>query len=339
MASPREEPQRTGFLLLPAFPYLGLMAAIEPLFIANWLSGRPLYRWEMLSATGAAVAASNGLRATVDGAVGDPARYHAIFVLASFEPKEQARDAKLRGWLRRAARYGATLGAIETGSEILAAAGLLDGHDVAVHWDNLQGFRETYPACNVLPQLFTAAANRLTCAGASSVLDMMLHWIRVRHGAGLAKEVADHLLLERIRAPATPQLAAAPPEPPVDDPLLRRALTEMERRIEEPISCRALARSVGLSLRQLQRLFLDRLGTTPSRHYRQIRLAKAHALLQQTALPVTEIALSAGFASPEHFSRLYRAAFGRPPSADRRQSTDAPVLRRPAGRTGKKREE
>jgi AraC family transcriptional regulator, carnitine catabolism transcriptional activator len=182
-----------------------------------------------------------------------------------------------------------------------------------------------------LPQLFTAGAERLTCAGATSVLDMMLHWIRGRHGATLAKEVADHLLLERIRAPATPQLAAFPPPPHAGDPALRRALDLMERRIEEPLSCRALAKAVGLSLRQLQRLFLDNLGTTPSRHYRLLRLARAHALLQQTALPVTEVALSAGFAAPEHFSRLYRAAFGRPPSADRRQSTDAPVLRRSTG--------
>jgi AraC family transcriptional regulator, carnitine catabolism transcriptional activator len=334
MASPREEPQRIAFLLLPAFPYLGLMAAIEPLFIANWLVGTQLYRWETLGKAGVEVAASNGMPARVDGALSGAARYDAVFVLASFEPKEQARDAKLRAWLRRAARHGATLGAIETGSEVLAAAGLLDGHDVAVHWDNLQGFREVYPACRALPQLFTADAGRLTCAGATSVLDMMLHWIRERHGAALAKEVADHLLLERVRAPATPQLAAFPPAPRAGDPVLRRALDLMQRRIEEPLSCRALAKAVGLSLRQLQRLFLDNLGTTPSRHYRLLRLARAHALLQQTALPVTEVALSAGFAAPEHFSRVYRTAFGRPPSADRRQSTDAPVMRRLARREG-----
>jgi len=331
MANPPEEPQRIAFLLMPAFPYLGLMAAIEPLFIANWLAGKRLYSWETLSKTGAEVVASNGMPAQVDGAISDQGRYDAVFVLASFEPKEQARDARLRAWLRRAARYGATLGAIETGSEILAAAGLLDDHDVAVHWDNLEGFREVYPTCRAVAQVFTAGAGRLTCAGATSVLDMMLHWIRERHGAALAKEIADHLLLVRIRGPATPQLAASPPAPRAGDPALRRALDVMERRIEEPLSCRALAKSVGLSLRQLQRLFLDNLATTPSRHYRLIRLAKAHALLQQTDLPVTEVALSAGFAAPAHFSRVYRAAFGRPPSADRRQSTDAPVLRRSAG--------
>src|SRR5262249_58471875 len=90
--------------------------------------------------------------------------------------------------------------------------------DVAVHWDNLQGFREVYPACRALPQLFTAEAGRLTCAGGTSVLDMMLHWIRARHGAGLAKEIADHLLLERVRPPATAPLAAPPPAQPGSAP-------------------------------------------------------------------------------------------------------------------------
>ena len=161
----------------PAFSILGLAAAIEALFIANWLSGRPLYAWRSLSREGGAVRTSSGLRFAVDGAIAGPASYDAVFVLASFEPKENARDAKTRAWLRRLARYGTELGGIATGSEILAAAGLLDGAEVAVHWDNLQGFREVYPQCHAVAQLFTMSPGRLTCAGESAVLDMMLQWI------------------------------------------------------------------------------------------------------------------------------------------------------------------
>jgi AraC family carnitine catabolism transcriptional activator len=328
MPRPPKETENVGFLLLPAFAHITLAGAIEPLFIANWLSGAPLYAWKTLSRDGGPVSASNGMRLRVDaGTVGDD-RYDAIFVLASFEPKERAEDARLKAWLRRQARYGAELGAIETGSEIIAAAGLLDGHDVAIHWDNLQGFQEAYPACNAVRQLYTAGRGRLTCAGSTSVLDMMLHWIGARHGEGLVKEIANHLLLEKVRRPEDPQLSSSPQAPQALEPALQRALDIMARTIEEPISCEDIADAVGLSLRQLQRLFAQFLATAPSQHYMRLRLAKAHALLQQTDLPVTEVAVSAGFASPEHFSRVYRATFGRPPSADRRQSTDAPVLRR-----------
>jgi AraC family carnitine catabolism transcriptional activator len=325
-----EDPQKVAFLLLPAFSYLSLMAAVEPMFVANWLAGRRLYRWQVLSRDGRPVEASNGLSAPVDGGLAGEGPYDAIFVLASFEPRQHARDARLAAWLRRSARYGAELGAIETASEIFAAAGLLDGHPAAVHWDNLEGFKELYPACQALPQLFTCGRGRLTCAGEAAVLDMMLHWIGIRHGPALASEIAQHLLLARARGPDEPQLEASVATSQGADPVLARALSIMEETLEEPLSCTGVARRLGLSMRQLQRLFRAKLGIGPLQHYRRMRLAKAHALLQQTALAVTEVAVSAGFASPEHFSRVYRKAFGRPPSMDRRQSTDAPVMRRPA---------
>ncbi|HEX4571305.1 MAG TPA: GlxA family transcriptional regulator [Dongiaceae bacterium] len=323
-----EDTRKLAFLLTPAFSALGLSASVEALFIANWLSGRRLYDWRLLSRDGGDVRASSGLRFPVDGGLAGPASYAAVFVLASFEPKENARDPKIRDWLRRMARHGAELVGIETGSEILAAAGLLDGAEVAVHWDNLQGFREVYPRCRALPQLFTAGRGRMTCAGESAVLDMMLHWIGAQHGPALAREIADHLLLRRRRPAAEPQLAAAAHPAELRDPLLAGAIALMAQNIEEPLGLGDIAQHLGLSLRQLQRLFARHLGETPLGHYKMMRLAKAHALLQQTRLPVTEVALSAGFASPEHFSRLYRRTFGRSPRADRRQSPDAPVLRR-----------
>src|SRR5579871_2164332 len=326
-----EDPQDVAFLLLPAFSYLSLMGAIEPLFIANWLAGRRLYRWQVLSRDGRAVEASNGLRAPVDGGLAGAGRPDAVFLLASFDPRQYTSDAGLAAWLRRAARYGAELGAIETASEIFAAAGLLDGHPVAVHWDNIEGFRELYADCEALPQLYSCGRGRLTCAGEAAVLDMMLHWVGIKHGAGLAGEIAQHLLLARQRRPEELQLAVVTAPPAEDDPMLALALSIMEKTMEEPLSCAGIAQRTGLSLRQLQRLFRARLGTGPLQHYRRMRLARAHALLQQTGLPVTEVAVSAGFASPEHFSRVYRQAFGRPPSADRRQSTDAPVMRRQIG--------
>ncbi len=327
-----EETRRVGFLLLPSFSHLGLAAAIEPLFIANWLSQRPRYAWQTLSLGGASVEASSGLRFRVDAGIAGGQRFDAVFLLASFEPKEHASHRGLRAWVQRQARHGAELGGIETGSEVLAAAGLLNGHDVAMHWDNLPGFQETYPACRATPRLYAIDRRRLTCAGASAVFDMMLHWIGGHHGPALAGEIAQHLLLERLRRPDDLQPVPMAGASGTADPVLQRVLALMENSIEEPLSLATLACRARLSPRRLQRLFHRNLATSPSRHYRKMRLAKAHALLQQTALPVTEVALSAGFASPEHFSRIYRAAFGRPPSADRRQTTDAPVLRRRAER-------
>jgi AraC family carnitine catabolism transcriptional activator len=321
-------PQRIGFLLLPDFPQICLAAAIEPLFIANWLSGAELYRWETLSLAGRPVRASNGTMVAVEAAASEDSAFDALFLLASFDVKRQTQDRKLRAWLRRVARHGAVMGAIETAAELLAAAGLLDDQPVAIHWDNLQGFQESHGGARAVPQLYTMTAGRLTCAGGSAVFDMMLAWIRARHGEALATEIAGHLLLDRIRAPEEPQPVPGAEPRQIADPTLRRALALMEATTEEPMSCPAIAEAVGLPLRQLQRLFERELGSSPARHYMQVRLARAHALLQQTDLAVTEIAMSAGFGSLEHFSRVYRARFGLAPSRDRRQIVAAPAMRR-----------
>ena len=317
--------RRIGILLLPSFSHLTLSSLTEPMFVANWLTQSQRYRWRLLSPEGASVEASSGLKVRVEGPIGEGDRFDAVFLLASFEPKRHAADRRLRAWLRKQARHGAELGGVETGSEILAASGLLDGYEVATHWDNLPGFQELYPDCRASTRLYTIERGRLTCAGASAVLDMAIAWIASHDGPALANEIAQHLLL-RSRKPDEQQ---APAEMP-GQPVVRRVMALMEQTIEEPLPCAVLARRLKVTPRKLQRLFRRELASTPSQQYRKLRLAKAHALLQQTDLPVTEVAFSAGFSSPAHFSRLYRRNFGRPPSADRKQTTDAPVLRRRA---------
>jgi AraC family carnitine catabolism transcriptional activator len=323
-----DESRLVGLLLLPDFSQLGLAAVTEPLFVANWLSGRACYRWQTLSLDGKAVRSSSGQRLPVDAGIGDVSRFDLLLVLASFDVKRLTRDHALKSWLRRVARHGATIGSIETASEVIAAAGLLDGLPVAVHWDNLQGFAESHPRCHAVSQLYTKSEDRLTCAGQSATLDMMLAWIAEDADAALAGEVAAHLMLPSWRRGEEPQPVPGADAAKLADPALQRVVAIMEQSIEEPLPCGRIARRAGLSMRRMQRLFEKALGTTPVRHYQFIRLTKAHALLQQTDLSVTEIAVSAGFGTLEHFCRVYRRQFGCRPRDDRRQSVTAPVLRR-----------
>ena len=325
------ESRLVGLLLLPEFSQLGLAAVTEPLFVANWLSGRKIYRWQALSLDGRPVRSSSGQKLPVDADIAEARRFDLLLVLASFDVKRFTRDHRLKSWLRRVARHGATIGSIETASEVVAAAGLLDDLPVAVHWDNLQGFAESHPRCRAVSQLYTASGDRLTCAGQSATLDMMLAWIAQQHGAALASETAAHLMLPSWRSGDEPQPAPGTDLAKVADPMLARVLALMERNLEEPLPCAELARRAGIPMRRIQRLFDRTIGASPVRHYQFLRLTKAHALLQQTDLSVTEIAVSAGFGSLEHFCRVYRRQFGCRPRDDRRQSTTAPVLRRSAG--------
>jgi AraC family carnitine catabolism transcriptional activator len=328
-------PRKVAFLLCPDFSNLGLALAVETLFVGNWLAQQQVFEWSILSVDGQPVRASNNMQVPVDGSLPPENTFQTIFVLASFNPKQHAKDQRVTNWLRRMARFGVEIGGIETGSEILAAAGLLDDHEVAAHWDNLEGFQERYPNTKAKPILYKIDRGRLTCAGATAILDMMLQWMGL-HGEGdLAEEIGQHMLIGRQRAGAQEQGSnEAQGDPRSDgktesgDAAIRRAVAIMREAIEEPLSCGEIAAMVGLSQRQLQRHFQHHLGTTLTREYTRIRLAKAHQLLQQTDLPVTEIAMGCGFTSLENFSRVYRSVFGCSPSADRRQTTTAPVFRR-----------
>ena len=319
--------RKVAFLVLPEFSHLGLAAAAEPLFIANWLAQRPTFDWRIISVDGNAVRASNGMTLPADGDISAAADVKSVFVFASFEADRAAHDRRVLRWLKRMARFGVELCGIENGSRVLAEAGLLDGHTVAVHWDNLIGFQEHYPATHATAQLYARGRERVTCAGASAILDLMVAWMGWHGEADLADEVAEHLLLGRARRPEDAQQSPRARAPSGMDPAVAAAQAIMAERVDEPLACGEIARRVGLSLRQLERRFMDEAGCSVLQRYRLIRMSKAHQLLQQTQLSVTEVAFSCGFSSPEYFCRLYRTMFDCSPSEDRRQSTTAPVLR------------
>ena len=316
-----DPPFRITFVLLADFSNLGLAAAVEPLFVANWLTGRRVFDWRFLSLDGQPVRASNGLATPVDAAIDGTQTHAAVIVAASFNAAVHAQNTRLLNWLRRAARFGVQIGAIETGSEVLAAAGLLDGHEAAVHWYNLEGFRERYPAVHATSSRFAAERGRMTCAGGATGMDMMLALIAAEAGPALAAEVAVQLFVQdQPKSPPAPAAQTAERSTKAVEDIMRETL-------EDPLTCRQLAARVGLSDRQLQRHFRTARSMGVAQHYLHLRLERAHKYVQQTELSVTEIALACGFGSIEHFSRSYRRAFGVAARSDRSQTKAASVFR------------
>ncbi len=311
--------RRLALLLLPELSHLGFAAVMEPLFVANWLAQRPLFEWKSVSVDGKPVRASNGAVLPVDGDLSGARDCGSVFVLASFEPLRSARSRPLTRWLQRSARSGVELGGIENGSLALAEAGLLDNHPAAVHWDNLPGFQELFPKVRIAPGSFSFTKNRVTCAGAAVILDMMIAWIAQHADAQVASEVAKHLLLDR---------GPRAHDEPERDPVIGQARALMRAHIDDPLPCESIAQRLNISLRQLERKFQQALGRTVHAEYRLVRVERAHQYLQQTRLSVTEVAALTGFSSVEYFAKVYRRAFAMLPSEDRRQATDAPVFRR-----------
>lgn len=316
--APAKPIQRLGFLLLPEFTLIAFTSAIEPLRMANRLTGKPLYRWQTLSLDGEPVQASNGLTFVADLPVADAGALDLVLVCGG-EGVERHTDRSLTTALRRLAQNGRQMGALCTGSHALARAGLLEGYRCTIHWENLASFREAFPAAIASQELFEIDRDRYTCSGGTAPLDLMLTLIRRDHGADLSTAISEEFLCERIRGRHDRQRVPLRLTLGTSQPKLMEAVALMEANLEEPMSLDELSNAVALSRRQLERLFQKYLGCAPTRYYLDLRLNKARQLLLQTAMSVVDVALACGFVSAPHFSKCYRDCYGKPPRDERRR--------------------
>lgn len=309
---PQIQPHNFAFVLVPEFSMMPLSAAIEPLRLANRLAEGELYRWQILTADGEPVPASNGLVIIPDTNF-DELRPHSSIVVCGGINVQRYIDKPLVNWLRKLARQGAEIGSLCTACHIIAEAGLLDGYACTIHWENIPAFSERFPELKVSDSLFEIDRNRFTCAGGTAAIDMMLALIAEQHGAGLASQVADQIIHSPIRHHSEHQRMSLPARIGARHPKLVTIIERMEANLEDPISPSDLAREAGLSTRQLERLFRRYLDRSPKRYYLELRLKKARLLLLQTDMSVINVALACGFSSPSHFSKCYRAFYGRTP--------------------------
>jgi AraC family transcriptional regulator, L-arginine-responsive activator len=310
--------QRVAFLLLPRFSLVALSAAVEVLEQANVAFGERLFTCTLLSPEGTAVKSGSGISVQVEAGLQTSLDFDAVFVISD-APLPQQGDNAVLAWLQSHAAYGATAGGIGTGGYLLARAGLLSGYRATIHWPYAGVFAENFPDTIVSSNLFEIDRERLTAAGGNASFDMMLAWIAARHGDEIVAELMDHFGHERQRASSEHQRVPLAARIGGGQPKLTEAVSLMEANYEEPLPTEEIARLVGVSRRQLERLFKQYLNSLPSRYYLELRLNRARHLLQQTSQSILQIGLSCGFSSGPHFSSAYRNHFGITPRDQRTQ--------------------
>lgn len=298
---------------------MAFAAAVEPLRLANRTSGKLLYDWPLYTADGNPIHASNGVLLSPDCSLAEAANTRCpdrVIVCAGIDA-QLFNDRSSFAALRRMERQGAKIGAVCTGSHVLARAGLLDGHRCTIHWENQDSFTEAFPDIEVSDNLFEIDRNRFTSCGGSAALDLMLHLIGEQHGVALATAVSEQCILERIRDKHDAQRMPLSARLRVNHPKLVASIGVMEANLETLLSLDELARRAGLSRRQVERLFHKYLCTAPSRYYLKLRLQRARHLLRQSTLSIIDVALACGFVSASHFSKCYRHSYNRSPKQER----------------------
>ncbi len=302
------ETARFTFLLLDGFSHLSLASAIEPMRLANQFLGRAAYSWRVVSLDGEPATCSNGFTLMVDAAFAPLGRGHTLIVIGGTDLRRSS-SPRLSHLLRREATHGVKVGALCMGVYALARAGLLDGEECAVHWAEAEGFAEEFPVVRISRAAF-ALGRRPTAPGGGVAADLMMHLIAESHGANLAARIADQMVCNGVRSPSSRQKVSLQSRYGIRNPRLVKVLSCMEANLENPLSAQEIADIAAMSVRQTERLFARYLDTTPMNFYMQMRLDKAHQLLLQTELSVTEVALACGYKSTSHFTRNFRSAYG-----------------------------
>jgi transcriptional regulator GlxA family with amidase domain len=280
------------------------------------MAGQALYEWQVVGEGGKTATCSAGIEFKLDGDLGETSRDDTIVLCGGIDVAG-ATTKTLLNWLRREARRGVSMGGLCTAGHSLAKAGLLNGKKATIHWENQDSFIEEFEDVTLTKSVFVVDGKTFTTAGGTASIDLMLKFIADDHGEELASAVADQLIYTTIRTDQDTQRLSVPTRIGVRHPKLSSVIQMMEQHIEEPISPSLLAKKVGMSTRQLERLFRRYLNRSPKRYYMELRLQKARNLLMQTDMSVINVALACGFTSPSHFSKCYRAQYNTTPYRER----------------------
>ncbi|WP_147683695.1 GlxA family transcriptional regulator [Vogesella mureinivorans] len=316
--APHHKPVRFGFLLLPHASMADLAIATEVLTRANQLAERRAYEFLPLSLSGEMVTLSNGMRMPVDLPLAHAPKLDVLVVLADEIGIDVSAD-ELGKAIGSQLSDHTQLAGIGCGSYWLARAGLLAGHRATIHWQEISRLTDEFPDVIVSSNLFELDGNRLTSAGGAATFDFMMALVAANLGQEFVATLSEVFSMERLRPGSERQRIPLATRIGGSQPKLTEAVSLMEANIEEPLTTDDIAYYVGVSRRQLERLFKQHLGTVPSKYYLELRLSRARQLLQQTSKSIVQIGLACGFSSGPHFSSTYRSHFGITPREERAQ--------------------
>lgn len=310
-------------LVLPGSSMLTVASVLDPMRACNRISRDERIAWRAVSADGAPVGLTCGLPLAVHGALAADAAGDLLIVVAGFDALKHAGRGLLARLRQAMPRFAAVAG-IESGAWVLGAAGLLAGRRATTHWEDLEEFAARHPEATVVADRYVIDGRVATAGGASPAFDLILHLIRSRFGAAVALDVASVFVYDEAHAGTDAQPLVSLGRLGAREPRVAAAIRLMEASLEHPLASAVIARRVGVSVRSLEGLFRRALGTGPAAYGVQLRLQAARRMVADTDLPLAEIAIRTGFASPSSFAHSFRRHTGRSPSSLRRAARGAP---------------
>lgn len=309
-------PITVGLILIPKFTVLPVMAMIEAMRQANIVSGENLFSWTLFHIDSPEVMSSSGIKIMADRHI-DDADANINFVCGGITAHEYESDV-LSKKLKNLVTNHCAIGALCTGTYVLARAGLVDGYHCTIHWWNIATLASSYPKTIVSPDLFVVDRDRVTCSGGIAPVHLILHITAILKSYEIAVRIGNHLLLDRFKNEDLEQPLSSEYYWYSGDAPMMKVVHAMELNIKSPLSLIEVAKYAKISTRQVERRFKSHFQTSPMLFYRRVRLRNARRMIMYTGRKIQEISVECGFTSSSNFTRYYKEYFGLTPQQDRK---------------------
>jgi transcriptional regulator GlxA family with amidase domain len=321
---------RIAFVLFPGFQQLDLAGPMAVFEVAR-LARPGSYDWRLVSSTPPAARSSAGVDWPVQALPQRLGDLDLVMVIGGDGVDTACQDERLVAWLQSAARSGARIASICSGSLLLAAAGLLDHRTATTHWSRGRQFATDFPAVRLQPDRIYVREPALraqqwpeiwTSAGMTAGIDLCLALVAHDQGEDIAREAARQLVVERRRPGGQSQFS-----PLLDlqrpDGRFGALLDEVRLDLRREHRVEDLAEQACMSPRHFARCFRAETGATPAQAVERLRVEAARSALESGQASVLRVSLECGFGSTERMRRAFLRLLGRPPAAFRPGGADA----------------
>ena len=310
---------KVGVLTLDGFALMSYASLVEPFRAANLLSNRLLYEVNILTERKEGAMSSSGIKLEPKFVLGDFPALDLLFVVAGGDPF-QYENKTLYAWLNKFDRHGIMIGGISGGPIILAKAGLMNNYRMTVHWEHASGLKEGFPELRVEKSLFVVDRRRISCAGGTAPIDMVLALITANQGMTFAQLVSDWFMHNEMRPPGGSQRSAITNRFGTTNRSALDAIELMEKNLSDPLTLNDLSEASSISSRQLNRIFKKSFRNGTMNYYRKLRLDKARNFLRNSEMSIVEISVATGFSSASHFSTSFKQEYDEAPTNYRKNS-------------------
>jgi len=311
---------KTKNVVMVTYPGAHILDVVGPLEVLTGAAlflpeGTIPYETNLVANKKGSVDTTSGLTLQAGASFGDAkkkiAEIDTLIISGGHGTTDALQDKTLMDYVAFAASKARRIVSICTGAMVLAELGLLNGRRATTHWWWCPILAQRYPEVTIEPDaIFIRDENIWTSAGVTAGMDLALALLEEDWGHDVALQVARYNVMYMMRPGGQTQFSANLIAQKADDAKIAETLDHILDNVSENLTVTSLASRACMSERSFARKFKDETGMTPAHYVEAARLQAARVELEQSDMPVEQIAVQSGFGNAERMRRVFQRHLG-----------------------------